>query len=117
MIYRPFTIEEEMSSRSHTEKQFSIDSILGKEVYVDLKNKHQNYSNKEDFDSFMPKKIFFQQKLEQDERENTDYSSYFRNNSQQKSFYREIHEFGKNRKIVSYVVMYIARIVFERLNF
>ena len=38
---------------------------------------------------------FFQQKLEQDERENTDYSSYFRANSQQKSFYREIHEFGK----------------------
>ena len=49
--------------------------------------------------------FFFQQKLEQDERENTDYSSYFRTNSQQKSFYREIHEFGKNRKIISYVVM------------
>ena len=98
MIFRPFTIEEEMTSRTNTEKQFSIDSILGKEVYVDfLKKKiiptmeilirlRQIFSM-----------ILFQQKLEQDERENTDYSSYFRNNSQQKSFYREIHEFGKNK--------------------
>ena len=36
IIFRPFTIEEEMSSRTHTEKQFSIDSILGKEVDVDI---------------------------------------------------------------------------------
>ena len=49
--------------------------------------------------------ICFQQKLEQDERENTDYSSYFRTNSQQKSFYREIHEFGKNKILERFIIL------------
>lgn len=57
MIFRPFTIEEEMTSRTNTEKQFSIDSILGKEVYVDFLKK-EDYSNDGDFDSLTPN-IFY----------------------------------------------------------
>ena len=62
MIFRPFTIEEEMTSRTHTEKQFSIDSILGKEVYVDFK-KPDDFSNEGDFDSFMLNIFFFNKNL------------------------------------------------------
>merc|ERR1712062_109116 len=64
---RPLTMEDEVNSRTQTEKQFSIDSILGK-----------------------------------DEGDNTDYSSYFRNSSQQKSFYREMQDFGKNNQCRNY---------------
>ena len=90
-----------MNSRTQAEKQFSIDSILGKEVEMLNKTlKNTLISNEKKLHRVKQMFLsFFFNKLFQDERENTDYSSYFSTSSPQKSFYREMQDFGESSSI------------------